>query len=489
MKRDDDARIYDLLRDVHADVGTWSRVMQAAAPLRRYQLAPARAIADSIVAGRGDEFCLVFARQSGKDELLAQLIAWLLARYRRAGGRVVVGVPAVDPQGRVAIARLTERLRTPLTRGAEPRGYEVALERASVRYLSASQLANPRGQTASLALIANEAQDIDPDIWDARFAPMAASTNATRVYSGTIWTRSGLLWRQIELLRQLEARDGRPRVWFVPWRTVAEENPAYGRYVEGEIAKLGASHPFIRTEYELQPIDGTGGLFPPDRQAQLRGDFPPLLAPRPIEQVGVVYAATLDVAGEEEEHIEGQPVRAHNRRRDSSVLTIWRVIPGASREQTRYEAVQRYEWVGLAQTALHDRVLGLLRDTWRAVHVVVDCTGVGAGVASFLARSLGDRSVTQFRFTLASKSQLGWDFVGMIDAGRVKVYDDDSDITRRFWRQASETTFALLPGPGKLMRWSVPDPNVHDDLIVSAALVAALDRADLRPRIARGRPW
>jgi hypothetical protein len=43
------------------------------------------------------------------------------------------------------------------------------------------------------------------------------------------------------------------------------------------------------------------------------------------------------------------------------------------------------------------------------------------------------------------------------------------------------------PGPGKIMRWSVPESKGHDDLLISAALVGALDDRDWRPRVAVGR--
>jgi hypothetical protein len=44
----------------------------------------------------------------------------------------------------------------------------------------------------------------------------------------------------------------------------------------------------------------------------------------------------------------------------------------------------------------------------------------------------------------------------------------------------------VLPGPGRLLRWSVPAARGHDDLLVSAALTARLDRVDWRERVARG---
>ena len=55
-----------------------------------------------------------------------------------------------------------------------------------------------------------------------------------------------------------------------------------------------------------------------------------------------------------------------------------------------------------------------------------------------------------------------------------------------FWRQISFCEFEILPGPQKTVRWGVPDGTrdpadgnlVHDDLLISAALVAVLDAQD-----------
>jgi hypothetical protein len=43
--------------------------------MRSYQLEPAQAILDSIRNGRGLSFVVIMARQAGKDEMLANLIA------------------------------------------------------------------------------------------------------------------------------------------------------------------------------------------------------------------------------------------------------------------------------------------------------------------------------------------------------------------------------------------------------------------------------
>ena len=98
---------------------------------------------------------------------------------------------------------------------------EVGSARAA--FLSADPTANARGETASLLLVCNEAQDVDPAWWHAVFAPMAASTGAPTVFLGTPWTPDTLL------ALELEAKDGIRRVFRVAWEEVAESVPAYGR--------------------------------------------------------------------------------------------------------------------------------------------------------------------------------------------------------------------------------------------------------------------
>jgi hypothetical protein len=484
----DPGKLADALRPLVHDVGDYSRVLLPQQRLREYQLRPARAIAESVTRGLGRQFAVVFSRQAGKDETLAQLVAWLLTRYQRGGGNVVLGAPTMT-QALVSRDRLVSRLRlSPLSIGRirEREGYIVDLGQASARFLSASPTANPRGQTASLLLIGNESQDIDPAIWDARFDPMAASTNATTVFLGTVWDKNGLLYRQMEHLGALEARDGVQRVYRVPWRLVAEELPAYGDRVRARIEQFGPQHPFIRTEYELQVLDGEGGLFPPHRLAQLQGDH----ARRHRAEPGKKYAGLLDVAGEEEEG-SGPNSFDNAARRDSTALTVVEVET-RGRELPTYRVVDRMAWTGVRHTALHAQLLDLVRNVWGMAALVVDATGVGAGLASFLSDALvrGPRRVIvePFIFSGSSKSELGWDFVGLIDGGRIKEYADDGDeLTRIYWHQLAACTYEVLPGPGRLLRWSVPENRGHDDLLISTALTVRLDKIDWRERVAKGR--
>lgn len=479
------------LRRALSDVGAFSMLLLPEHALRRYQTPAARAIATSVLAKEGRQFALVFSRQAGKDETLAQLLAFLLVRHARKGGSIVVAAPTFRPQAALSRGRLLERLRgspvlAPLVTTSD--GYAVNVGRASARFLSAGRSANARGQTADVLLVANEAQDIAPNTWDAIFDPMAASTNATTLFLGTVWSRQTLLARQMRFLREREAEDGRQRVWLVPWERVAAELPVYGERVRARMEQLGPSHPFIRTEYCLEELDGDGGLFPPHRLAQMQGEHPR----RHRAEPGKRYALLLDVAGEEEAGT-GPHAFDNAARRDSTALTVVEVIAGAGRPT--YHVVDRRAWTGTRHTALHETLVDLARNVWRASWIVVDATGVGAGLASFLAGTLGRGGVqvVPFVFTGASKSALGWDFLGLIDSGRFKEYRDDSaeatpagETTRIYRQQLAATTYEVLRGPGNQLRWSVPASAGHDDLVISAALTAVLDGLELRPRIAVG---
>jgi hypothetical protein len=62
---------------------------------------------------------------------------------------------------------------------------------------------------------------------------------------------------------------------------------------------------------------------------------------------------------------------------------------------------------------------------------------------------------------------------------------DGDDATRVYRHQLAACTDDILPGSGRLLRWSVHAHRGRDDLLISAALTARLDRVDWRARVAR----
>jgi hypothetical protein len=462
------------LKKVLSDVGWFSQYLLRDKALRAYQLDPARAIVKSILDGGGEKFVICFSRQSGKDEMLAQLMAYLLTVFQAAGGQIVVGAPT-KRQADISRERVAARLGNPLTDGdSRLDDYILRLGKANARFLSADPSSNARGETASLLLVANEAQDIIPARWDAVFDPMAASTNATTLFMGTPWTSATLLAREMRYLRATKPEN----LFMVDWKKVAEVNPAYGARVQSRIAQFGIDHPFIQTEYYLNELGQDGLLFGGVRQEAMRGFHARQRAP----VAGAIYCLLVDVAGEDEEAAE---LGELNDKRDSTAATMVEVVPGAANELPTYRLVQRWSWVGTKHSSLFGQLSNIITG-WNVRYTVVDATGVGAGLASFLSAKFGEKKVFPFIFSSKSKSDLGWNFLGLVDAGRFQHYvDDGASDSRLFWEQIRQCDYEVRAGPGKLLRWSVPDVRLHDDLLISAALCALLDDQDFRLRVAR----
>lgn len=476
--------LVEVIKAFLSDIGRFSKIV-IRRPLRQYQLTPARAIIDSVVHKRGLTFAVVMSRQAGKNELSAQLEAYLMNLFQNVrGAQIVKASPTYKPQTVNSKMRLRDCLDNPWNKDFVHRdeGYIVRLGRCRAFFFSAHPAANVVGATASVLLECDEAQDVDAEKWDKEFAPMGASTNVTTVFYGTIWTSRTLLARVMRRLREQERADGIQRVFITPWTEVVKEVPGYGEYVKKEMQRLGENHPIIRTQYRLEEIDEAGRLFTAERVSRMRGDHPRLRAPVRSE----VYALTVDVAGEDEK-LEGEELRAASPRKDSTVVTVFRVDLDTLDDPLigfpKYEAVNRYWWTGRKHSELYATLLDLV-EQWRAAYVVVDATGMGAGLASFLTRRLGSWKddppglVVPFEFSSVSKSDLGWAFIGVIESGRYKDYASDGAAdTAQFWREVEACEFEVMPGPGRVLRWGVPDPG-HDDFVVSAALVAALDKAE-----------
>jgi hypothetical protein len=468
----------EVIKRLLSDIRWFSKLV-VGRPLREYQLRPADAILDSVLKQRGMSFAVVFSRQAGKNELSAQLEAYLLNLFRRRGGFIVKAAPTYKPQLINSKLRLEGILDNDWNRRhvRSREGYMIFLGHAACVFLSADPTSSVVGATASILLECDEAQDVVEDKWEVEFTPMAASTNATRVYYGTVWTSRTMLARIVRELRREEQADGQQRVFRVPWEDVAREVPAYGEYVRQEIARKGRHHPLIKTQYYLEEIDSDGRMFDDWRQALMQGVHGRSHQP----EAGQVYAATLDVAGEDEEKT-GDALRVAKPRKDSTVATVFEVdlstVKGALLAAPSYRVRDVFCDTGTKHTLLYGKLRAYF-EHWAVRYIVADASGVGAGLVSFLSsRNAFGARVIPFQFSPPKrKSDLGWDFLTVVETGRFKMFRDDGSADwSQFWTQVDECRYEVSEGEEKRMKWGVVDPTVHDDRLLSAALVAELDK-------------
>ena len=393
--------------------------------LRPYQVEIGRAVLDSVLHNRGLTFTVEIARQGGKNELSAQLEVLLLTLFFAKGGNLIKGAPTFDPQVRISMARLKERLNDAGLAGlwSAEAGHILRLGRVHQVFLSAEPSSNVVGATAHILLEMDEAQDVAQEKFYKEFRPMGASTNVTTVLYGTPWRGNTLLEEVKQANLELERSTGIKRHFHLDWKEVARHNPLYEAYVEGERQRLGESHPLFRTQYLLEPLSGGGGLLSSQQRVQMQGDHPRRSGP----EQGKLYVAGVDIAGEAE-GAEDETLRQTKPRQDSTVVTIAELDFTRCDQLTPEPAVrivEHYWWTGQSHASLFPRLVNVLRDLWHCRRVVVDATGLGQGVASFLEKALGKGVAAPFVFTSQSKSHLAFDLLAAVNSGRLKVYAPD----------------------------------------------------------------
>lgn len=433
--------------------------------LRPYQQEIALAILNSVFQRQGLTFSVEMARQGGKNELSAQLELLLLTLYIAEPQNMIKCSPTFKPQTVISMMRLKDCLNNVGFGGiwVTELGYIIKLGNAKVIFLSADESANVVGNTAHLLLEIDEAQDVSKEKYTKEFKPMGATTNVTTVHYGTTWDDSTLLEEVKQTNLELERKDGIKRHFRYDWAEIARYNPDYLAYVEREIERLGENHPLFLTQYRLLPIHGGGGYLSPQQRSQLQGEHLRHHQPKS----GKTYIAGIDLAGEAEVG-EGAALRALKPRQDSTVVTIGELDFGPIR-QPRVKVVEHYWWTGRKHAELYPQLIDILKVVWHCRKVVVDATGVGQPVSSFLKQSLGSR-VSPFTFTAQSKSELGFNLLAAINSGRLKMYAGDSSPEyQEFWFEMEKAKSHYRPS--QTMNFYVDPGEGHDDFLMSLALL------------------
>ena len=303
----------------------------------------------------------------------------------------------------------------------------------------------------------------------------------TTVLYGTTWDDSTLLEETKQVNLESEKRDGIKRHFRYDWREVGRYNPGYLRFVQSEQQRLGEEHPLFRTQYALLPVARGGGFLSRQQIALMLGEHQRQANP---EGKGI-HIAGIDLAGEHEPETMGwggpggDRVKAH----DSSVITIAEV-DASDPSQPVLKVAEQYRWTGTPHSQLYTQMTHLLKDVWKCRRIVVDATGIGQPVASFLRKELGSR-IIPLVITSRSKSEMGFELLAFINSGRLKLYRQDGS------PEYTETLFELETAraqyrPNQTMNFYVDPQDGHDDFLVSLALMVHAAR-DLSPREARGR--
>jgi hypothetical protein len=206
-----------------------------------------------------------------------------------------------------------------------------------------------------------------------------------------------------------------------------------------------------------------------------------------------VYVAGIDLAGEAEVEA-GEHLKSLKPRRDSTVITIGELTFGSAgvpacespvnavasvsgvpaceplfTHLPLIKIVNHYAWTGCRHSDLYPQIVDLLQNVWHCRQVVVDSTGIGQPVASFLRSALGSK-VVPFEFTAHSKSMLGFNLLASVNSGRLKMYAaDGSPEYKEFWWQMEHARSYYRPN--RTLNFYVDPSEGHDDYLMSLALL------------------
>lgn len=478
----------DAFKRYQSDIYLFSRDL-IGVPLYPYQTQWAQAVLDTIVAGRNETIIVEMSRQSGKNQGQAAYQVATLARFGSRDRSIVACAPTYRPQlinSKMRFDSLAQRVtaKTPWLKFKGSMGYIYKCRRASIHFLSADPQASVVGATASLILNVDEAQDTDSGVYQKKFSPMRASTNAPVVLFGTTWDNQNLL-----ATTKRSVLEGRTpgKVFRVLPEEIAVSNPAYGEFVDGEVAARGRDHPYIKTQYFLEELDTAGRMLSRQQLELMIGDHP--RQDRRNQEPLIV--AGLDFAGADEQ--AGELVSlATASARDSVALTIgavtWvRVAEGLQMPHIRI--LSRYEWVNVNPVTLHNVLYQILWERWRVNLCYADATGIGATGTAMLQTAINkpNRDIVQgvtFDSAWNAQTDLAFAYLAAINNGHLVDYApaeiDPIAVSgaeappaenphAHIWWQRGHAK--LEAKPSRRVRAYVPETEGHDDLLIADLLL------------------
>jgi hypothetical protein len=237
--------------------------------LRPYQLKLAEAVINSVIANDGAEIVSEWSRQSGKTEVIANIVYFLTVfmpiiypeRFGKDGFRVGIFAPTYD-QAYIDFQRLKSRFSGKkcgilgirfATRGGDS---YLLNNRSVVRCHTTTEGTKIEGFTYDMVVL-EEAQDINDDKITKSIYPMLAATNGPKVLVGTPSLK--LVNRYFyDTVQRLSGgwKEGDPALYspyaiIIPYYEVMRYTERYSKHIERQKVYPGMDSDAFRTQYGL----------------------------------------------------------------------------------------------------------------------------------------------------------------------------------------------------------------------------------------------
>lgn len=461
-----------------------------------YQTPIAYSIIESIVLGDGSEKTLIATRQSGKSEVVSNVIAGLMVILPRLakvypfwlgkfkdGFLVGVFAPTEDQAdtvfGRV-VAKLTSDHATGFlldpeiddkasAGGSRGKGKVIVLRNcsSSCRMQTCNPKAKIESKTYHFAFI-DEAQQADETMITKSIKPMLAWTNGTTVMGGTAQRHKSYFYNAIQRNKRTDAntRGNKQQHHEYDWKVAAKYNKNYAKYIAGEKKKIGEDSDEFQMSYCNKWFLDKGMFVSEERLESIYDKTMPL-----IHEWGTTpIVVGIDVA----------------RSNDSTVITpVWvdwdHPDPFGFYEHRvlNWHEINNVDW-----ESQYFQIIDFLRN-YNVYRIGVDAQGVGGAVAERLQILLPNIEVLAVSSDVKAQNDRWTHLTQLIQRQQLFVPGGAKATRTRRWKKFNQQMGDLERiDRGPYMLAAAPDERgAFDDYPDSLAIACQLSKVDVMPTI------
>lgn len=455
-----------------------------------YQIPLARRIIESLLINDGEEITALFSRQSGKTEVLSDIVAAcmilfpklapmfpdLLGKFKNGlwvGVFAPIEEQALTLHGRI-ITRLTSDRAMDIMLDPEiddaPVGGGKFIRLRNSGSFARMQTANPRAKIESKSyhlVLIDEAQGADEYVVRKSIHPMVAFYNGTFVKTGTPDVTKGDFFKAIQLNKRRQTKRGSRQNHFqASWRECAKYNPNYGRFIAKEIVRIGEDSDEFRLSYNIEWLLERG-MFTTSTRLDELGD-------KSMQRVIAWHRSPVLVGID--------PAR----KTDSTVCTVvW--VDWDNPDEFGFLDHRILNWLELHGDDWEEQYFQIVDflGNYNILGIGVDSQGVGDAVAQRLERLIPHAEVHSLSSTRPEQSKRWKHLMELLGRGmiswpshaktaRLKVY-------KRF-RQQMEDLEKQYEGP-YLLAAAPEEAEAHDDYPDSLALACVLTKDMTLPEV------
>lgn len=462
-----------------------------------YQTPIAYSIVESIVLGDGELKTLIATRQSGKSEVVSNVIAGLMVILPKLAdvyptwlGKFKKGFwcgvfAPTEEQADTVFGRVVSKLTSehamnflldpelddkPTSGGSRGKGKIVTLKNSGS--LCRMQTCNPKAKIESKTYhfaFVDESQEADKGMITKSIQPMLAWNNGTIVLGGTANREKSYFYEMIHYNRRRDVsgrRTHKKSHHEYDWKVAAKYNENYRKFIEKEKIRIGEDSDEFRMSYCNQFLLEKGMFVTEERLENLYDSSMPLVH----QWWRTPIVVGIDVA----------------RSKDSTVVTpVW--VDWDHPDGFGFYEHRVLNWLEINNVEWEEQyfeIIDFLRN-YNVLRIGVDSQGVGGAVAERLQILLPNIEVIPVGSDAKTQNDRWTHLTQLIQRGQLLIPGHSKAKRTRSWQRFNQQMVDLekiIRGPYMLA--AAPDErNAYDDYPDSLAIACAMSIQDTMPTI------